>query len=448
MIFNVGKLNNNTSASKVNATAPQRMPLANTYAQCPIKRPSFTSLHHTVAVQTQLNTKSDIEKYSTLVSSLDVEGRKSLDYLLKTGVLLNNKSNTRSTTLDSLYKIATEERATGLDNKTVLAETVNTIANPFKINQHFGDIPEQIKPYIVNYQTNNSQDEQVRNQAIQESNVRNSGCCVAASIEYNLASQVPAEFARIAEGLTSTDMAVNKEIDLKNISENTMDAIWLLDNFNLPYEMKEDNKAQITIAPDKNAIIRAQIQNSYKDANERSVIDVLMQSTFMNVGAQQSYNTLTDKRVGKFSPSERGLVEIEKTFTESIVNERGTTSLTFQKVADAVDEAGNPVAKLTGYSTDFNTIKRGLLTALSKGQNAIIGYTTTDENNNIVNGHEITVIGAKEAADGKLVFVCNDTDDNLEAPIEYHEDYIIPRIHHVGLSEEVVNNDAQLAAIA
>ncbi len=85
---------------------------------------------------------------------------------------------------------------------------------------------------------------------------------------------------------------------------------------------------------------------------------------------------------------------------------------------------------------------------MASGQNVIIGYTSIDEDNNIINGHEITVIGAKVAPDGKLIFVCNDTDDDLAAPVEYHEDYIIPRIHHVGLPTEVVDADNKLKSIA
>ena len=243
-------------------------------------------------------------------------------------------------------------------------------------------------------------------------------------------------------------MSANKVIDLKNLCDDKEDSKWLLDNFKLPYQMKGDDKVEVTIAPDKNAIIRAQIQNSYKDQGERSVIDVLMQSTFMNVGSQQTYNALTDKRVGSFSPDNRGLVEIEKTFTESIINNKNKTSVTFQDVRTVEDKNGNQSAQLVGHTTDLNTVKRSLLKSLAQGENVIIGYTETDSENKVLGGHEITVIGAKVAPDGKLIFVCNDTDDEKDAPIEFNEDYIIPRIHHVGLAQNIVDNDAKLAAIA
>ena len=355
--------------------------------------------------------------------------------MLKTGVLLNNKSNDKSSTLDNLHKIITNKRANGLDAKTMLNDTVKTIANPFIITQHFGNIPDNIKPVLKEYDPSTTE-------------VPHSGCCVAASIEYNLASQMPAEFARVAEGLSSEKMASTKTIDLKNLCENQDDAKWLLDNFKIPYQMKDGNKAEVTIAPDKNSIFRAYIQTIDRDSLERSPLDVLMQSTFMNVGSQQTYNSLNDVRVASFGPGDRGLVEIEKTFTESIVTDTNKTSVTFQDVKEAQDENGNPVARLVGHTADANTIKRSLLNSMAMGQNVIIGYTSTDEDNNIVNGHEITVIGAKTTADGKLIFVCNDTDDDSSEPVEYHEDYIVPRIHHVGLPTEVVEADNKLKSIA
>ena len=85
---------------------------------------------------------------------------------------------------------------------------------------------------------------------------------------------------------------------------------------------------------------------------------------------------------------------------------------------------------------------------MADGQNVIIGYTSTDDNNNIIGGHEITIVGAKTTADGKLIFVCNDTDDDSPELVEYHEDYLIPKIHHVGLPTEIVEADSKLKSIA
>ena len=87
--------------------------------------------------------------------------------------------------------------------------------------------------------------------------MEHSGCCVAASIEFNLASQMPAEFARIAEGLSSPNMSVKKHLSLNTLCDNKEDSKWLLDNFKIPYTMTDENNVEVTIAPDKNAIFRA-----------------------------------------------------------------------------------------------------------------------------------------------------------------------------------------------
>ena len=231
-------------------------------------------------------------------------------------------------------------------------------------------------------------------------------------------------------------MSVKKTIKMNNLADNTLDAIWLLNAFEIPYEAHDFDRATLKFAPDKNAIVRAFIQTVDKDRLERSPLDVLMQSTFMQVGSQQSYDSLTDKRAGKFNQNDKGLIEFEKTFTESVVEDKNKISVTYQ----TVDEN----AKLIGYETSFDTMKKQITDALNLGENVIVGYTQVDNTNTIINGHEITIIGTKTDKDGKMIFICNDTDDNVSKPIEYSEDYLLPKIHHAALPQSVVANDVNL----
>lgn len=383
-------------------------------------------------IRTQLTTNDEKTKYSQLYTVLDKSERQDLDLLLKSGILLSTDSNDKTSTLDSLYKMVSTPRLEGINPKVALSDTISTIANPFKITQNFGDIPKPyIKQILDNAQPNpRSKDDVINPQTI---DVKNSSACVSASIEFNLAKQMPAEFARFAQELSSPKMSVDKTIELKNLSTNTLDAIWLLDAFKVPYNMGDFNKAKLTLAPDKNAIIRAQIQNNNKDYMERSVIDTLMQSTFMNVGSQQTYDTLTDIRGGAFNADDKGLIEFEKTFTESVVEDKNKTSVTYQILDDN--------AKLVGYETDFNTMKKHILDSLSIGENVIIGYTQFDKDKKVINGHEITIIGAVKDKTGNLIFICNDTDDDNPNPIAYPADKLIPQIHHAGLPQQVVDND-------
>lgn len=403
--------------------------------------PSKTSLQaspqaQAINIRTQLNGKDEQIKYTTVSAQLDKNGRKILDGLLKNGVLLNSNSNDKSTVLDNLFKIVQEPRAEGLKSDVILRDTIATIAYPYLITQQFGDIPQEYREKAI--QANNATKTNLLDikQGQDDIDVEHSGTCVAASTEFKLAKQMPAEFARFAQELSSPKMNVDKTIQLNNLADNTLNAVWLLNAFDIPYEMNNFNDAKLKFAPDKNALLRAQIQTTNKDAYERTPLDVLMQSTFMEIGSQQSYNTLTDKRGGKFNQNDKGLIEFEKTFTESVVFDKNILSVTYQ----TVDEN----ARLVGYETDLGTMKKHIVQAIDKGENVIIGYTQTDNNNVIVNGHEITIVGYKTDNKGKMTFICNDTDDNIPRPIEYSEDYLLPKIHHAALPKEIVENDMNI----
>ncbi len=394
----------------------------------------FGAHNRVVNKRTELTSGAEKKKYTELLNLVkDKNVKKQLNALLKSGILLDANSNDKSTVLDNLHKIATTPRAEGLNSKTILQDTINILSSPFNVTQHIGDIPTEYRGKALAANAASKSNLVDSYQASNDIDVEHSGTCVAASIEFNLAESMPAEFARFAEGLSSPKMAVEKEIKLKNLADNTLDAVWLLNAFDIPYEANDFNTAKLTFAPDKNAIIRAQIQTTHKDPLERSPLDVLMQSTFMQVGSQQSYNSLTDKRQGKFNQNPKGLIEFEKTFTESVVADKNILSVTYQ----TVDEN----ARLVGYETDQATLKRHLLSALDMGENVILGYTYVDRNNIVVGGHEITLVDYKKDANGKLIFVCNDTDDDNPKAIEYTEDYLLPKIHHAALPQKVVEAD-------
>lgn len=434
MVDSINKINyinyNTVAPVKSNNNSVATNPVMKTSA------PAFTASQTISTIRTEFASKTEKQKYTELLKHVDRNTRKQLDTLLKTGVLLNSDSNDKTTVLDNLHKMATTPRAEGLDQKGLLKDVISTISYPYIITQQFGDIPDNYRQKAVTANTEDKSNIVDSYVAQNDIDVQYSGTCVAASIEFNLAKKMPSEFVRFAEGLSSPKMSVEKTIQLNNLADNTLDAVWLLNAFEIPFESDNFNSAKLKFAPDKNAIIRAQIQTTNRDAGERSPLDVLMQSTFMQVGSQQSYNTLTDKRHGKFNQNDKGLIEFEKTFTESVVEDKNKLSVTYQTVDDN--------ARLIGYETDRETMKRHLLTALDMGENVIIGYTQVDRNNVIINGHEITIVDYKTQADGKLTFICNDTDDNVSQPIEYDEDYLLPKIHHAALPQSVVAEDLDI----
>ncbi len=388
-------------------------------------------------VRTSLSNNDEKNKYNTVTSKLDKKTKKVLNELLKTGKLLDSSSNDKSTTLDNLYKIATTPRVAGLNSEKLLAEVINKIQYPYSITQKFGDIPAKLQQEMVDSENN------ATNRKISVSDLDvHSSTCPAASIEFNLAHKMPAEFARIADGLSSEQMSVTKKLKLDELSQNTVDIIWMLNEFNIPHKLESWNDLTVELKPDRNAIVRARVQNTYYDAGERSPLDVLMQSTFMNVGAQNTYNSLTDKRIPKYNDDDGGLTDIEKNFAEEMVTGKGRVCVTYQKI-EYTDDPNSQNGKLVGYECKPQETLQHITDTLKGGDNVIIGYIYTDEANNVIGGHEITITGIEKGKDGKKYFVCNDTDDGIDAPIKYPVDEFLPKIHHAGIPLNVLEGKVE-----
>ncbi len=422
-----------TSGPQIKATAP--FPAEAKTVRTNNINPQQTTYSTALTIRTSLTTKDEKKKYEDLSSELDLKYRKKLEFALKSGLLLKNDSDDKSSVLDNLHKILKEERDAGLDGKTILKECLDIMDNPYVITQTCEDIPREYKTPIIGLITNVSVDEQEIREANFHLDNMHTGTCPTASVEFDLATKQPAEFFRIVEGLTSPKNEVEKTIDLNALSDKTLDAVWLLNKFKTPHQILDFDKAIIKLKPDKHAIIRARIQNNHRDAGERSIIDVLMQSTMMQLGSQQTYDSLIDKRSpNAWTEEDGGLIDFEKTYVESIMENKNTTSVIYQKV----DASG----KLVGYEKDFATIKKELLDTLNMGHNIIIGYTWPDpDNDNRLAGHEITIVGAKQDKNGETIFICQDSDDNLDSPVEMTESFLLPKIHHAGLPEEIASKD-------
>lgn len=386
--------------------------------------PDVARAYCTTGVSTTLNNDVVKQKYAEVSSILEPETKVLLSGLLKSGILLNNNSNDGSSVLDNLYKMATEPKIRGLNHKTLTKEAIETIATPGKITQTFGDIPDSVVRAVFRHP-------ELGVRTVEEMDINEySNCCVAASIEYNMAAKKPAEFMRMAADLTSENYSTVKNLKLSDIAENKEDALWLLDTFKLPYKTDNDGNVQVIIAPDRNAIIRARVQTSYKDEGERTPIDVLMQSALMNVGSQQTYNSLNDTRIGLFSSSNAGLTELEKTFTEEVFEGNPKTPVIYQAIGDD--------GKVEARACDYQTMAKQLINAVDMGQNVIMGYVSFNETGQVIGGHEITLTGYGESPTGDLVFICNDTQDNQEEPIYVLAENLLPRLHHAGLPQEAL----------
>ena len=379
-------------------------------------------------IRTQMTSKDEQNKYNELSAVLDKNYKNKLNYALKSGKLLNDFSEDKSTVLDNLYKICTTPRDKGLDNMIILRQSLDIIANPYIITQVGEDVPKEYRDYFVSLMTNNSKDINERKNAEKFLKEMHMGTCPTASVEFDLATKQPAEFFRMVEGLTSPNVSVQKTIDTDALSDKASDAIWLLNTFKTPHKHIGWDKTEITLKPDKYAIVRARMQTKNQDKGERSIIDILMQSTMMQLGSQQTYNTLIDKRSpNDWSKEDSGLINFEKTYVESIMENKLTTCVDYQ----ITDEN----FRLKEYTKPFPEIKKDLLDSLNMGYNVIIGYTWEDEEGRRNNGHEITIVGTKTAKNGETLFICQDSDDEMP------ESFLIPNLHHAGLPDEIASRN-------
>ncbi|MBQ9245724.1 hypothetical protein IJ182_05605 [bacterium] len=385
--------------------------------------PSFTRIGAKKPVQTGEVTIA--QKYDTVKSKLDKQGQQLFASLDSKGILMNQNSNDNSTVLDNLYNIATKERIPGLKDTQIINEVLKALDNPFTITQKFGDIPNEVAQDIAK-ETGSDFPNQAYNVV--------SSSCVVASMEFNLASKYPAEFVRFAEGLSSSSYSVDKKVKISDIADGTAECLWKLREFNTDSYLENNwENANIKIKPDRNAIIRARVQSSYKDKGERSCVDVLIQSALLNLGSQNTYNALTDERTGKFNPDKTGLTDMEKNFVERVVFQSPKVSVVYQEI----DETG----KLSGYRATPAETKQQILNSLALGQNVIIGYTHMDKEKNVNGGHEITIIGYEEDENKNGFFICNDTDDDIDTSIKISEKKLLPLIHHAGISREAFGKD-------
>lgn len=357
------------------------------------------------------------KQYAEILVKLPYKSMKKLDVLRRNGILQERNSNDGTSTLENLHRILSEKRAKGLTNVGVLQEAIDRLENPYTITQKSDNSRTNVLDAIFDF--NNS-----------VCPLENSGTCTASCIEFDLAHKAPAEFTRFVAGLTSEKLSVEKEINMENLADNVLDGIWLLNTFKTPKVEDNFKTMNLTLKPDENILFKIKLNNqSVTPFKKRSNVDTILQSTFMNVGSEQSYNSLTDMRSGIFNVNRKGLIEFEKTFVESVVRDKNIISVNYQKIADN--------GEIVGYEADFATMKQQLLDALEMKQNVILGLTNRVSNGNL-KGHELVLVGAKTHQNGKTDFYCYNSNSDSGKPVFYSEDYFLPHIHHAGLPKEVV----------
>ena len=389
--------------------------------QVPVKSCSYENVK---AYQTGLNntlSNNDVrQKYNEVLTNIENrETKVLLNKLLKEGVLLNNDSNNGSTVLDNLHKMFTEPRKEGLDASKVATETLTAIDNPYSISHVIGNIPKKVQQEILNnpkYGVRSEEELQIGNAKHKktgnfDNDVYKTNTRIAANMEFSLAQRHPAEFARIAEGLSSENLSVVKNIPVSVLADTKEAAFAVLNDFKVPFENGKGNSVNVTVKPDDNAIVRARIQNSsQRDTGERSSVDVLVQSALMNLASNGTYNSLNDRVGHDIAPSEIG-------FAERILTGRKVTEI----ILDDVDKSTGEIE----HSCNAKTMSDIVLQTLKNGENVICGcldfnkdsqkYEYNIQNkNNILDTNVYTITNAStDIETGKLKFNFYNPNNNI-----------------------------------
>ena len=383
---------------------------------------------------------NDNEKvlYAKIYHSLPVDSKEKFEKLLNKGILLKSNSNDGSSVLENLYKIFTSPRTKEVEAGNILKECINILYNPLIVTQITEDIPEEYLDGAVEYVYNS--EEKIRQQRKEiakhseymRQQIEESGedklnkedelkrireeiehdsldSCVAASMEFLLASKYPAEFIRLIEGLTSEAKVVKRTLDCTR-ANLTEDSFYI---YKTDYEIKND-KAEVTLRADDGAYLLAQMQKTCQDEDERTTIDILVQSLIFQISTRNSYNSVLDKHNGLYDNND-GLCCEEEVFALKILTGKNVLNYDFTET------------KMTPEK--INKVKNNISTALAKGKYVLLGYNAA-ENDGCTEGHEITILKEIRGKDGKEYYVCKDTaeEENNSKTKLYEKNYIFKRL--------------------
>ena len=391
-------------------------------------------------------TLTDNEKvyYAKIYSSLDKETKLKFEKCLKSGKLLLHNSNDNSTILKNLYKIFSEPRAKEVNRDTIIKECIIILDNPLIVTQIPEDIPEgfikNASEFVFNkeeavrqqkreiakhsaYMMLVLEDEGYKDKATEMKRIkemlakRAPGTCVAASIEFIMASKHPAEFIRLIEGLTSEKKEAKKMLDCRKADLTDDD----LDFIKIPNKLK-NNQRELTLKADDGAYFLANMQKECQDDDERTTTDILFQSMIFQIGTQGSYNSVSDKHSSFFN-KEEGLNNIEENYILKI--------LLGVKPQDTVYREYNSDWSLE-KEEDNSKIEKDIDSALSKGKYILIGINCSDTKD-YTDGHELTIIGKIKGMDGTEYYVCKDTDEYYNRPVQIKKEFLLENIINISV---------------
>ncbi|MDX2085788.1 MAG: hypothetical protein SFZ03_10430 [Candidatus Melainabacteria bacterium] len=241
-----------------------------------------------------------------IYNSLDRADRGVFQRLLANGTLTNTQSEEGHSALYYLYAILSTRRATGLNNKTVLAETIEILDRPYSISQRFDPLNPTVGRLMQWQQQalmpGNRSGEFAPTQPItpEAIDITRSNLCVPSSQTSREAAEMPADFVRKVNEATSPlkayfEKASFSEISPEDPQESTVYQVLRQNN----YDFFRSGPTDVTVicrVPDS-AILRCMNDSMVKrPENDKNGVATLYELALAYNAARKGYHPSTDKR--------------------------------------------------------------------------------------------------------------------------------------------------------
>ena len=392
-----------------------------------------------------------VESLHVLHNQLPKESQTIFKNLLKSGVLTDTGSEDKQPTFYHLYAMANSPRIEGVDGKRLAVDMLRILDKPYTITQKFAPMAGDVKQAVIkefntlSQFTNRSElPDNYAGVVPSDLNKAFSATCVPSSQMYRMAENNPAELCRQLNELSAMgyfwEAAQRDEIwpNEPNLAEEAL-AEWRADYIQTgPDSFKV--KVQIPYSGRLRAI-NSGISN--KPGITQSPAESLYQSALSNFGTGKRYNDLLGIRWDKFNTIMPGLNDMEKSFMESVIEDKGPIqSISYQVTSSKADvpEGETPDGYLFGYTNSFESTTSHILKGLKQGWAPIVGITYTNSQGKLQGGHEVTIVGAyNDEKTNELMFVVVDSDDGIPKPVVHSARSFVPQIHHMGFPKSIAS---------
>jgi hypothetical protein len=440
--------------------------------------------------------------YQTVYAGLPTDqAKQDLFQLARLGVLTQTEQPDDPTVLETLAAIGQTPTAPGLSTQTTVAETVRLLAHPHDVRQPLAKPDAMAWQAFLQLPTNG-----LNHWEMNDYKVADPHTCAAAAEISRLASQHPAQLARLAWEITRPGTTATQTVTPKAFGLDSDKALaQTLTSHNIPGQPLGPGQWQVRLPAANGALARAINAQRHPHRFTSTGVEVLLQSAIMTSATRQTYDMGVDQResvaplqeaitaspslsdadkqvwserlrqegnpwqtAAQFvewlptqpgiDPAEQGRLTLEARNTHSVGLKESEeallqtllegsqgpplASVTCQVLTDDPTRPG--LMNLVGYTQPFETTTANLLDTLQQGKEVIVGLSMADKTGTVRANHVVKVAGYQiDPTTQALSFLVADSDDaHAQLMPKLARDFV-PLIHHLTLPADKAAADWQ-----